>query len=112
MNESILIISELDYPEETSTGYFVTGIAEGLAGSGFAVLVLCAQPPDSQRVMRAPVPETRGGVFIERLPAPRSEKNKLWGLAAPFFCLLYAFYEFMTVVKVAELKRKRAELFL
>ena len=33
-DQRIWVVSELYYPELTSTGYFLTGIAEGLAESG------------------------------------------------------------------------------
>ena len=36
----VWFVSELYYPEMTSTGYFLTGIAEGIA-SEFEVFVLC-----------------------------------------------------------------------
>lgn len=73
----MLIISELYYPEDTSTGYFLTGIAEGLAAAGGAVRVLCAQPSYRQKGQMAPERETRAGVAIRRLPAPAGDKNKL-----------------------------------
>ncbi len=47
------IVSELYYPEETSTGYYLTKIAEGLAAS-FDVKVLCGQPNYSKRGNIAP----------------------------------------------------------
>lgn len=78
----LLIISELYYPEDTSTGYFVTGIAEGLserAGGSLDVSVLCAQPTYSKAGIRAPERETHRGVSIRRLAAPKGNKNKLPG---------------------------------
>lgn len=39
----VVLFSELYWPEDTSTGFFLTGIAEGLAEER-EVLVLCAQP--------------------------------------------------------------------
>lgn len=38
--ETIRIISELYYPEQNATGYFLTGIAEGLAEGGAVQLLL------------------------------------------------------------------------
>jgi len=76
----ILFITELYYPEETSTGYFVTGIAEGLAAEGAStVRVLCSQPTYSRRGERAAKVETRNGVRIRRLAAPGGDKNRLPG---------------------------------
>ncbi|CAA6693588.1 MULTISPECIES: glycosyltransferase family 4 protein [unclassified Lentimonas] len=78
--KQIRIISELYYPEETSTGYFVTGIAEGLAASGgCAVSVLCAQPTYSQKGVLAPKRESRNGVGIQRLAAPAADNKTLLG---------------------------------
>jgi glycosyltransferase involved in cell wall biosynthesis len=65
MERYIWVISELYYPEETSTGYFMTGIAEGLARY-FKVKVLCSQPTYSKRGVRAPSNEQRHGVSIKR----------------------------------------------
>ena len=42
--KKVLVISELYYPEQNATGYFLTGIAEGLAKNGFNVSVLSGQP--------------------------------------------------------------------
>lgn len=65
MSQRIWIVSELYYPEDTSTGYFMTGIAEGLA-RGYSVNVLCGQPTYSRRGTRAPAAEQRHGVDIRR----------------------------------------------
>ena len=40
MRNKLWVISELYYPEATSTGYILTQIAEGLATKGFGVNVL------------------------------------------------------------------------
>jgi colanic acid biosynthesis glycosyl transferase WcaI len=65
MRKYVWVISELYYPEETSTGYFLTKIAEGLA-SRFSVRVLCSQPTYSSRGRRALANEIRNGVHIHR----------------------------------------------
>jgi colanic acid biosynthesis glycosyl transferase WcaI len=72
----VWIISELYYPEETSTGYILTKIAEGLT-SQFAVNVLCGQPSYSARGVRAPQTEDRNGVHIQRCPATTLNKDVL-----------------------------------
>jgi glycosyltransferase involved in cell wall biosynthesis len=72
----IWIVSELYYPELTSTGYFLTGIAEGLA-SKYDVSVLCGQPTYWVRGVRAPVRETRNGVDVLRCRATTLDKDKL-----------------------------------
>jgi len=74
----MLIVTELYYPEDTSTGYFLTGIAEGLAAAGLPVRVLCAQPSYRLKGVEAPERETRAGVAIRRVRAPAGDKNKLW----------------------------------
>ena len=62
----VWMISELYYPEETSTGHVLTKIAEGLADR-YSVLALCSQPTYSSRGRRAPARETYKGVDIERV---------------------------------------------
>jgi len=62
----VVVFSELYWPEDTSTGFFVTGIAEGLAEER-DVLVVCAQPTYRKRGLRAPRRERRRGVEIVRV---------------------------------------------
>jgi glycosyltransferase involved in cell wall biosynthesis len=66
----------LYYPELTSTGYFLTGIAEGLAES-YDVSVLCGQPSYWARGVRAPAREMRNRVDVQRCRATTLDKNKL-----------------------------------
>ncbi len=75
-NQRIWIVSELYYPELTSTGYFLTGIAEGLA-SAYDVSALCGQPSYLARGVRAPSHETLHGVDVFRCWATTFDKNKL-----------------------------------
>ena len=72
----MVIVTELYHPEETSTGYFLTRIAEGLA-ERFDVQVLCAQPTYSKRGMKAPSREFHNGVRIRRCFGTRLDKNVL-----------------------------------
>ena len=65
MKPEVWLVSELYHPEETSTGYFVTGIAEGLAGE-FSTGVICSQPTYSARGWKAAREETRNGVEVFR----------------------------------------------
>ena len=76
MPQRIWLVSELYYPEETSTGYYITKIAEGLAGR-FDVHVLCGQPTYSARGLRASRKETHNGVDIERCTGTTLDKNVL-----------------------------------
>src|SRR3954468_17725832 len=70
------IISELYHPELTSTGYYITGIAEYLA-SDAEVRVICGQPNYSARGERAASQEIRSNVTITRVAALRLDKNVL-----------------------------------
>ena len=70
------IVSELYYPEESATGYYVTHIAEGLATS-FPVSVLCSQPTYSSRGVKAPWREDRNGVDVRRCWSTTFAKDKL-----------------------------------
>ena len=70
------IVSELYYPEETSTGYFLTGIAEGLANE-FQTAVIASQPTYAARGVRAPRRESRNGVAIRRVRATRLDPRVL-----------------------------------
>lgn len=68
------VVSELYYPEETSTGYYFTKIAEGLTDQ-FEVKVLCGQPNYFKRGVRAPKRETHKGVDIRRCAGTTLDKN-------------------------------------
>ena len=72
----LVIASELYWPETTSTGKYVTRVAEGLAGDG-DVLVLCAQPTYAARGRLAPREEVRNGVRIRRLRSTTLDKDRL-----------------------------------
>jgi colanic acid biosynthesis glycosyl transferase WcaI len=72
----IWVVSELYYPELTSTGYYLTRIAEGLAAT-FTTHALCSQPTYSARGFRAPAREIRNGVHIHRVPSTTFDKNVL-----------------------------------
>ena len=61
------ILSEVYYPEETGTGYYISGIAEHLALKR-PVSVLCSQPAYSRPGVVAPRSETHCGVKILRYP--------------------------------------------
>ncbi len=75
-SQRIWIVSELYYPEMTSTGYFLTLIAEGLA-STYDVAALCGQPSYWARGVRAPSHEKLNGVVVRRCWATTLDKNKL-----------------------------------
>lgn len=75
-NRRVWVISELYYPELTSTGYFLTGIAEGLA-EVYDVSVLCGQPSYWARGVRAPAHEMLHGVDVHRCWSTTLDKNNL-----------------------------------
>lgn len=68
------MVSELYYPEETSTGYYLTKIAEGLVND-FEVKALCGQPNYSGRGTRSPKREKHEEVEIYRAWGTRLDKN-------------------------------------
>ncbi len=72
--QRLWVISELYYPEETSTGYYLTRIAEGLTDD-FDVKVLCGQPNYSARGTRAPKTEIHKNVEIFRAFGTTLDKN-------------------------------------
>jgi colanic acid biosynthesis glycosyl transferase WcaI len=67
-NSTLWILSEVFYPEETGTGYYISQIAEHLALTR-RVAVLCAQPAYSRAGLKAPRSETHRGVQIFRCPS-------------------------------------------
>jgi glycosyltransferase involved in cell wall biosynthesis len=72
--QTLWVVTELYYPEDTSTGYYLTRLAEGLT-EDFEVRVLCGQPNYSARGMRAPRRETHRGVEIFRAAGTTLDKN-------------------------------------
>jgi colanic acid biosynthesis glycosyl transferase WcaI len=77
MIHRLWIMSELYFPEETSTGYVMTKLAEALAAD-FPVSVLCGQPTYSARGTLAPPRETRNDVEITRCSGLKLDKDVLW----------------------------------
>ena len=71
---TLWIVTELYYPEETSTGYYLTRIAEGLTPD-FQVKVLCGQPNYSARGTKAPRHEIHKDVEIFRAAGTTLDKN-------------------------------------
>jgi glycosyltransferase involved in cell wall biosynthesis len=72
--KNLWVVTELYYPEETSTGYYLTKIAEGLTDD-FNVKVLCGQPNYSGRGIRAPKREVHKDVEIIRAYGTTLDKN-------------------------------------
>jgi glycosyltransferase involved in cell wall biosynthesis len=68
------VVTEVYYPEETSTGYYLTSLAERLAGI-FSTSVLCGQPNYSVRGTRAAKFEQHNGVDIYRASGTTLNRN-------------------------------------
>jgi glycosyltransferase involved in cell wall biosynthesis len=74
MDQTLWILTEVYYPEEISTGYYLTAIAETLA-AGRRVKVITGQPKHMSRGQRAPKREIRNGVEILRSWGTTLDKN-------------------------------------
>lgn len=74
----VWVCSELYYPEDTSTGFFLTHIAEALAAEpGLRVSALCARPTYAHRGALVPAEEVRNGVRIVRCRATTLDRERL-----------------------------------
>lgn len=73
----IWVVSELYYPEETSTGYFLTKIAEGLAQK-YEVSVLCGKPSYAAKGVSTESFELHNQVKIRRLWGTTLNKDNLF----------------------------------
>lgn len=71
------IVTELYYPEETSTGYYLTRLAEHLIDD-FEVKAICGQPNYSRRGTRAPKREFHKNVEIFRASSTTLDKNVIF----------------------------------
>jgi colanic acid biosynthesis glycosyl transferase WcaI len=76
MSKPLWILTEVYYPEEISTGYYLTQIAEGLAASR-DVKVITGQPKHMSRGLKAEKHETRNNVEIFRVSGTTLDKNVL-----------------------------------
>lgn len=75
--KTLWVVTELYYPEETSTGYYLTRVAEGLTDK-FEVKVLCGQPNYSRRGVRAARREIHREVEIFRSFGTTLDKNVIF----------------------------------
>lgn len=75
--KNLWVVTELYYPEETSTGYYLTRIAEGLTDD-FNVKALCGQPNYSGRGIRALKKEIHENVEIFRAFGTTLDKNVIF----------------------------------
>lgn len=84
-------VTELYWPEETSTGHFLTGLAEVLAEKT-PVGVLTCQPTYSRRGTLSSRRETRNNVLIRRVRSSRLEKNRPLGRAVNYASISLALF--------------------
>lgn len=73
-DNTLWVLTEVYYPEEMSTGYYLTSIAEHLAKTR-NVNVITGQPKHMARGVRAPKRETHSGVKIFRAWGTTLDKN-------------------------------------
>ncbi len=75
-DNTLWVLTEVYYPEDISTGYYLTSIAEGIAKRR-RVKVITGQPKHMSRGQRAPKHETRNNVEIFRSWGTTLDKNVL-----------------------------------
>jgi colanic acid biosynthesis glycosyl transferase WcaI len=74
----IIILTEIFYPEKTSTGYYLTKIAEGLAHH-HDVHVICGPATEDFKRVQAPSLEFINGITIQRCLGTAFNKDNLIG---------------------------------
>ena len=74
----IIILTEVFYPEKTSTGYYLTKIAEGLAHH-HDVHVICGPATENFKRVEAQSVESINGITIRRCLGTSFNKNNLIG---------------------------------
>jgi glycosyltransferase involved in cell wall biosynthesis len=74
--KKLWVITELYYPENNQTGYYMTGIAEGLTEK-FDVKVICGQPNYAARGTRAQKKENHRNVEIFRVWGTTLNKDSI-----------------------------------
>ncbi len=74
--QRLWVCSDMYFPEDVSTGFYMTRIAEGLAGK-FDVFVLCGQPSYAHQGTKAPETEVRNSTNIKRVRATSFSKDSL-----------------------------------
>jgi len=98
----VWVVSELYYPEETATGYFLTGIAEGIAAR-FPTGAVCCRPTYASRAVAVPWREIHNGVEIIRCRATRLDPYKLVSRAINALTITASmFFMLLRVVKKGE----------
>jgi glycosyltransferase involved in cell wall biosynthesis len=98
--DHLLILTEYFYPDNAATGRIMTELAEDLAGSGFAVDVVCGQPSyhAHERIRRR---EDWHGMRITRLSELRISRHSGAGRAAS-----WAWFTLQCLVRVPVWRRR------
>ena len=76
IKKRLWVVTELYYPENNQTGYYMTGIAEGLTAK-YDVKVICGQPNYAARGTRAPKNDDHREVEIFRVWSTTLNKDVL-----------------------------------
>ncbi|MGE4169659.1 MAG: glycosyltransferase family 4 protein [Candidatus Margulisiibacteriota bacterium] len=79
MNTSVLVVSQLFYPELMSTGQTLTELCEALAAEGIDVEVWAGQPSLQSPKITCPKYMSHQGIAIRRLPTTQFPKRYFWG---------------------------------
>jgi glycosyltransferase involved in cell wall biosynthesis len=75
----IVMLTQLFYPELTSTGQTMTELAEALAKQGVAVRVICGPPTLSDTPEKPPQRLSYNGIQIHRVWGTQFPKKRFWG---------------------------------
>ena len=84
------IVTELFYPEEVSTGYVMTKIAEELS-STVSVGVICGPSGYQSKVLKANY-KLNPEILVKRVSVPSFDKNKIAFRAIGFLILTFGFF--------------------
>ncbi len=76
MQPRVWLFTEIYFPEQTSTGFLLTRIAEGIAEK-FDIAVLTGPAANFFRSVEAPTQEMRNGVRILRCKGTNFDKDRL-----------------------------------
>lgn len=74
MSKTLWVVTELYYPEQSATGYYLTRIAEALS-TDFEVRVICGHPKN--RAFDVAATESRNGVAVRRVISTGLSKNRI-----------------------------------
>lgn len=91
--QKLWIATELFYPEETSTSFILTKIANKLSGK-YSVKVICGEPIyDKQRKSGSFTLDRN--IFVHRIKGVKSDKNSLISRSFRYFFLSFAIFFYL-----------------